>query len=76
LGLVQARGAGVGEVTAWLIENYVIDRPYWLTVYLGEMTYSADVNDAIRFSSPGDAVKMLDHKFFNAPVTVVEHVFL
>ena len=58
----------------WVIEDTALDRPYWFTVYLGEMTYSADVNDAVRFAREQDAATMLDHKFFNTStlrVTVV-----
>ena len=62
----------------WLIESAELglDRPYWLTCCLGELTYSADANDAIGFSRREDAVRMLDHKFFQcASVRVTEHIF-
>ena len=50
---------------SYLIENTGLDRPYWFTIYLGEMTYSADKNDAERFAREEDAAMMLGHKFFN-----------
>lgn len=55
-------GSPSGE---WVIVNTGLDRPYYFTVYLGEMTYSADINDAVRFAREQDAGAMLDHKFFS-----------
>ena len=61
---------------AWLIEKVGLDRPYYFTVYLGEVTYSADVNDAVRFSREQDAGTMLDHKFFQDHETkIAEHIW-
>jgi hypothetical protein len=48
----------------WVIVTTGLDRPYYFTVYLGEMTYSADLNDAVKFAREQDAVAMLDHNFF------------
>jgi hypothetical protein len=49
---------------SYLIETTVLDKPYWFTVYLGEMTFSADRNDAVQFARKEDAGTMLDHAFF------------
>ena len=49
---------------SYLIETTVLDKSYWFTVYLGEMTYSADRNDAVQFAREQDAGTMLDHTFF------------
>ena len=88
LQLTQAFSRGVQKAAprhenevrgVWLIESAELglDRSYWLTCYLGELTYSADANDAIGFSRREDAIKMLDHKFFQCTsVRVVEHTFV
>jgi hypothetical protein len=60
---------------AWVIEKVGLDRPYYFTVYLGGMTYSADVNDAVRFARELDAGTMCDHKFFTEEnVKPTEHI--
>ncbi len=60
--------------TGWLIENTGLNMPYYFTVYQGVMTYSADPNDAIRFSRKEDAEMMLTEKYFNvATLKVSEH---
>lgn len=48
----------------WVIATTGLDQPYYFTVYLGEMTYSADLNDAVKFAREQDAAVMLDHNFF------------
>ena len=78
----QAFSLGVQKAApqqAWLMEiaELGLDRPYWLTCYLGELTYSADVNDAICFARREDAIRMLDHKFLQCTsVRVTEHIFV
>jgi hypothetical protein len=49
---------------SYLIETTVLDRSYYFTVCTGEMTFSADRNDAVQFAREQDAGTMLDHTFF------------
>jgi len=55
----------------WVIVTTGLDRPYYFTVYLGEMTYSADLNDAVKFAREQDATAMLEHNFFAKTETKV-----
>ena len=45
----------VSAQTYWLLEKVGDDRPYYFTVYLGHLTFSADANDAIQFARQQDA---------------------
>ena len=40
---------------SWLLEKTGEDRPYYFTAYLGSLTFSADVNDAVQFARQQDA---------------------
>jgi hypothetical protein len=51
-------------MNAWLIARTDLERTYWFTVYLGELTFSSDVNDAVRFCREQDASDMIDNEFF------------
>jgi hypothetical protein len=59
--------------TGWLVEKRGLGRPYWLTAYLGQLTFSADANDAIRFSRRQDAEAIIAELYDQDSHVATEH---
>ena len=58
---------------AWLVERRDAHGLCWLTAYLGQLTFSYDINDALRFARQQDG-DLMNAEFFDNKCSVARHL--
>lgn len=57
----------------WLVEKRDAHGLCWLPAYLGQLTFSYDINDAVRFARPQDAAA-INEELFSGVCSAVCHL--